>query len=337
MKTLAVDVRERMERAGTRVDPILDMRYVDLLPLAELAPHLAEAEALFTTPRLTIDDTLLDAAPRLRFIQVPSTGFDRVDIAATRRRGIPAAHVPGGNALSVAEHVFMVALALLRRLFEQDAGIRAGRYQPEKNRLMAAGIYELYGKTLGIIGFGRIGREVAKRAIPFGMKTIYYDIVRPTPEEEERYQVTFCDRATLLRTCDILTVHVPLEPATYHLVGEADLALLRPSAIVINAARGPIIDPRPLAAMVAAGRLAGAAVDVFEIEPAPNDDPLVALAQAGCPRLVLTPHLAGVTAESGVRSLQRAVDNLARVARGEAPVDVFNGVPAPTPSAAGRA
>jgi phosphoglycerate dehydrogenase-like enzyme len=333
MKTLAVDVLDRVERSGTRVDPILDVTYVPLRPLAELAPLLQDTEALLTTPRLTIDDALLDAAPRLRFLQVPSTGFDKVDIAATARRGIPASHVPGGNALSVAEHVFMVMMALQRRLFPAEAGIRGRKYQPEKTRLMAEGIHEIYGKTLGIVGFGRIGREVAKRAIPFGMNTIYYDIVRPDPEEERAYQVTFVPLAELLARAAVLTVHVPLEPATHHLIGEAELAQLRPSAIVINAARGPLVDPAPLAAMVADGMLAGAAVDVFEVEPAPDTDPLVALAQSGCERIILTPHLAGVTAESSVRSLQRAFDNVARVARGEFPVDVFNGVTATTNAA----
>src|SRR5581483_5471143 len=169
MKTLVVDLRDRIENSGAPIDSLLEMTYVGLLPLEELKPYLADTELLLTTPRLTVDDTLLDAAPRLRFIQVPSTGFDRVDIEATARRGIPAAHVPGGNALSVAEHVFMVMMALQRRLLSCHAGIKGGRYQAEKNRLMAEGLYELWGKTLGIVGFGRIGREVAKRAIGFDM------------------------------------------------------------------------------------------------------------------------------------------------------------------------
>ncbi len=329
MKTLVVDLRDRIERSGVPIDPALDMTYVDLQPLETLKPHLADAELLLTTPRLTVDDALLDAAPRLRFIQVPSTGFDRVDVEATARRGIPATHVPGGNALSVAEHVFMVMMALQRRLLPSHAGITAGRYQPEKNRLMAEGIYELWGKTLGIVGFGRIGREVAKRAAAFDMNVIYYDIVRPDPEEEQRYHVSFAPLSDLLARADILTVHVPLEKSTYHLIGEAELAKLRPSALVINAARGPLVDPAPLAAMVADGLLAGAAVDVFETEPAPDTDPLVELARSGCERLILTPHLAGVTAESSVRGAQRALANLARVAHGEPPLDVFNGVAIP--------
>ena len=326
MKTLVVDLRDRVEKSGARIDPLLDLTYVDLAPLEELKPHLADTELLLTTPRLTVDDALLDAAPKLRLIQVPSTGFDRVDVEATARRGIPAAHVPGGNALSVAEHVFMVMMALQRRLLPSHAGIKAGRYQAEKNRMMDEGIFELWGKTLGIVGFGRIGREVARRAIGFDLNAIYYDIVRPEPEEEQRYQVAFVPLDELLARADILTVHVPLEKATYHLIGETELAKLRPSALVINAARGPLVDPAPLAAMLADGLLAGAAVDVFETEPAPDSDPLVELAQSGFERLILTPHLAGVTAESSVRGAHRALANLARVAHGEPPVDVFNGV-----------
>jgi phosphoglycerate dehydrogenase-like enzyme len=326
MKTLVVDLRDRVEKSGATIDPLLDLTYVDLAPLEQLKPHLADTELLLTTPRLAVDDALLDAAPRLRFIQVPSTGFDRVDVEATARRGIPAAHVPGGNALSVAEHVFMVMMALQRRLLICHTGITTGRYQAEKNRLMDEGTYELWGKTLGIVGFGRIGREVAKRAVAFDMNVIYYDIVRPEPEEEQRYQVSFVPLAELLARADILTVHVPLEKATHHLIGEAELAKLRPSALVINAARGPLVDPAPLAAMVADGLLAGAAIDVFETEPAPDTDPLVELAKSGCERIILTPHLAGVTVESSVRGAHRALANLARVAHGEPPVDVFNGV-----------
>src|SRR5438045_640516 len=134
-----------------------------------------------------------------------------------------------------------------------EQGIRAGQYAATKARVMHSGAYDLAGRTLGIVGFGRIGRQVARRAIPFELNTIYYDIVRPTPEEEREYQVTFVELPELLRRADILTVHVPLDASTYHLIGEAELRQLRSTAIVINAARGPIVDPAPLAQMVGDG------------------------------------------------------------------------------------
>jgi phosphoglycerate dehydrogenase-like enzyme len=332
MKTLVVGLQDRVERAQTRIDPELEITYVELQPLETLAPHLADAEILLTTPQLRVDDALLDQAPRLRLVQVPSTGYDRIDVEATRRRGIPVSHSGGTNALSVAEHVFMVMMALHKRLIPNHLGISQGQWGPNKARLMDEGLQELYGKTLGIVGFGRIGRQVARRAIPFELHTIYYDIVRASPEEEREYQVTFVELPELLRRADILTVHVPLDASTYHLIGESELRQLRPSAIVINAARGPLIDPAPLAQMVGDGLLAGAAVDVFETEPAPDNDPLVRLAMAGCERVLLTPHTAGVTAESSVRGLHWALANVARFARGEPPLAVVNGVDVGAPA-----
>lgn len=326
MKTLAVDMRDRVERAGLPIDPVLELTYVDLLPLADLAPYLADAEAILATARLDVDDALMDAAPRLRFVQVAATGHERVDLEATARRGIPVAHGAGHNALSVAEHVFMAAMALQRQLYTSHLALSRGDYTPIKNRLMAEGTYELAGKTLGIVGFGRIGRQVARRAIPFEMDTLYYDIVRPDPAEEREYQVTFVPLPELLRRADVLTVHVPLDKSTHHLIGEGELAQLKRTALVISAARGPVVDTAALAAMVADGCLGGAAVDVFETEPAPPDDPLMQLAASGCERLLLTPHMAGVTTESGVRGIERALDNLVRVANGLPPRFVCNGV-----------
>ena len=325
MKTLVVDLRDRVELARPRIPDVLSVQFVGREPAA-LQAALADTEILLTSPWLPVTPTLLDAAPRLRFIQLPSAGFDKVDLAATRTRGIPVANAAGANASTVAEHVFLVAMALQRRLFECHAGVSAGEFASAKSRLMAAGLHELAGKTLGIIGLGRIGKHVARRAAAFDLRTLYYDIVRPSAEEEAALQVTFAPLDALLRAADILTVHVPLDASTYHLVGERELALLKPTALVINAARGPIVDPAPLAQMVEDGRLGGAAVDVFEEEPAPPSDPLVRLARTGHPRLILTPHVAGVTSEATARGLQQAFDNAARFARGEPPQDIVNGV-----------
>jgi glyoxylate reductase/D-3-phosphoglycerate dehydrogenase len=328
MKTLVVDLRDRVELVRPRIPDILQVEFVSREPAAVRAA-IADTEILLTSPSLPVTAALLDAAPRLRLIQLPSAGYDKVDLAATRARGIPVANAAGANAATVAEHVFLVAMALQRRLLECHAGLCAGDFAGTKARLMAAGLHELAGKTLGIIGLGRIGKQVARRAAAFDLRTLYYDIVRPAPEEEAALQVTFVPMDALLAAADILTVHVPLDASTYHLVGERELARLRPTALVINAARGPVVDPAPLAQMIEDGRLGGAAVDVFEEEPAPPTDPLMQLARAGHPRLILTPHVAGVTSESTARGLQQAFDNAARFARGEPLLDVVNGVAAP--------
>jgi phosphoglycerate dehydrogenase-like enzyme len=183
-------------------------------------------------------------------------------------------------------------------------------------------------RTLGIIGFGRIGRQVARRAAAFDMQTIYYDIVRASPEDEERYQATYCDSMDeVLRRADILTVHTWLDQSTFHLIGEEELSMLKPSALVLNSSRGPVVDTAALADALKTGRVAGAAIDVFETEPAPDDDPLVRLARSGFERLILTPHIAGVTEASQYRALKHSLDNLVRFTRGEKLLDVCNGVP----------
>jgi phosphoglycerate dehydrogenase-like enzyme len=193
--------------------------------------------------------------------------------------------------------------------------------------IMRYGNTELMGRTLGIIGFGRIGRQVARRAAAFDMRTIYYDIVRASPEDEERYQVTYCDSMdAVLRQADVLTVHTWLDESTHHLVGEEELSMVKPSALVINASRGPVVDTAALADALRSGRIAGAAIDVFEQEPAPSDDPLIKLAKSGFDRLILTPHIAGITEEAQYRAIKHALENLVRFTRGEKILDVCNGV-----------
>lgn len=327
LNTLIVDLTERLELAAIPIpEQLQPTTYSDWTSLDDLRPLLAEAEALFCTPLIPIDSAFLDAAPKLRVIQLNSAGYDKVDLAATRARGIPVAHSPHANAATVAEHVFMVSMALQRQLFDSHKSIVNGRYQDMKWAIMRHGNMELMGKTLGIVGFGRIGRQVARRAAAFDMQTIYTDITRATPEEEERYQVTYVDMNELLRRADILTVHTWLDPSTYHLIGEEELSMVKPSALVLNAARGPVVDPAALADALKSGRVAGAAVDVFETEPATDADPLVQLAKSGFDRLILTPHVAGITEAAQHRALKHSLENLVRFTRGEPLLDICNGV-----------
>lgn len=322
MKTLALDLNDRLQRAKLPIDPILEMTYADLAPLSNLAPVLADTVGLMTNPRVPINDAFLDFAPNLRMVQLSSAGYERVDMESMKRRNVIVANASGTNAASVAEWVYMMTMGLQRQLLANHQGLHDGRYQEVKLQQQEQGLSELSEKTIGIVGFGRIGREVAKRAIGFGLKTLYYDIVRPTPEEEAEYRVTFADLYELLRTADIVTVHVPLNVSTHHLIGEEELSALKPTALVVNAARGPLVDPAPLAAMIADGRVGGAAIDVFETEPAPNDDPMMKLAATGHPRLLVSPHMAGVTVEAQRRALEYSLANLARFARGETPLNI---------------
>ncbi|MFN0072758.1 MAG: NAD(P)-dependent oxidoreductase [Chloroflexota bacterium] len=326
MKTLIVDLTERLELAGLPIPPELQPTYSDWTSLEDLGPKLAGAEALFCTPLIPIDEAFLQAAPVLKVIQLQSAGYDKVDLAATRARGIPVSHAPNANAATVAEHVFMVSMALQRQLFDSHKSIVNDRYQDMKWAIMRHGNFELMNKTMGIVGFGRIGRQVARRAAAFDMQTLYADIQRASPEDEERYQVTYVDLPELLRRADILTVHTWLDASTYHLIGEEELSMVKPSALVLNAARGPVVDPTALAEALKSGRVGGAAVDVFETEPASNADPLVQLAKSGFDRLILTPHVAGITEAAQHRALKHSLENLVRFTRGEPLLDICNGV-----------
>jgi phosphoglycerate dehydrogenase-like enzyme len=327
MKTLIVDLADRLQMVQLPIPPELEATYSDLAPLDELRPKVADIEALFCTPYLPIDTDFLDAAPKLRVVQLQSAGYDKVDLAATRARGIPVSHAPNANGATVAEHVFMVTMGLQRQLLDSHRSIVDDRYQDMRWAIMRHGNTELMSRTLGIIGFGRIGRQVAKRAAAFDMRTIYYDIVRASPQDEERYQVTYCDSMDeVLRQADILTVHTWLDESTFHLIGEEELSMVKPSAVVINASRGPVVDTAALAEALRSGRIAGAAVDVFEKEPAPKDDPLVQLAKSGFQHLILTPHIAGITEEAQYRAIKHALENLVRFKRGEKILDVCNGI-----------
>ena len=260
-----------------------------------LAAQLAEARALIVRDRVRVDAALLARAPRLAVIGRLGVGLETFDLAACRARGIEVIPATGANADSVAEYV-MLAIGLLLRggAFSATAEIAAGGWP--RARLAAQG-RELRGKTLGIIGFGDIGRRVAKLARAFGMSIVAHDPVLPeghagwteTPTER-------LDLDDLLARADAVTVHVPQTPALRGLITAARLALMKPGAVLVNTARGAVVEEAALAAALREGRLAGAALDVFAEEPLPPDSPLI-----GCPNLILTPHIAGMTVESNQR------------------------------------
>ncbi len=267
---------------------------------------------------------VIERATRLKFIQQPSAGYDAIDVEAATRAGIPVANVPDANSSTVAEYVFVTAMMLFRRIAEANSGIRNGNYAETRARLTDTGMFELKGKTIGIVGLGRIGRDLAQRARAFEMRVLYYDVVRPTAEEEQRLGIGFAPMEEVLGSADILTLHVPLVPQTANMIGAKQLALLRPNSIVINASRGGIVDEAALADALREGKIAGAAVDVFSTEPLPPTHPFFTLAVEVASRLILTPHIAGVTRESSRRMLQTGIDNIARVARASRPLYVVN-------------
>lgn len=279
-------------------------------PVAQ-AIAAADFVLVATTP---LPAAAVAAAPRLRLIQHQGVGYDKTDVAGAAARGVPVALCPAGTSVGVAEHVFLLILSLYKQLPVADAALRRGAWLQWELR---SGSYELAGKTLGLYGLGRIGREVATRARAFGARAIYLDVSPAGPETDRVLGVTRVELGELLAQSDILSLHLPLTPQTRHCIGAPELSQMKPTAILINTARGPLVDENALVAALRAGRLGGAGLDVFETEPVPADHPLLSL-----PNVVVTPHIAAGTLDALIAKMDACFANMQRVAQGQAPHDV---------------
>ncbi len=259
---------------------------------------------------------LIAAAPHLRLIQHQGVGHENTDVGAARAAGVPVALCPEGTTVGVAEHTILLILAVYRRLLHADASVRAGQWLQFGLR---AGSYELAGKGIGLVGLGRIGRAVAQRARAFEAVVCYYDTIRLASQEEQALGVVYRPFDDLLAGADIVSLHVPATPQTYHIIDSAALACMRTGSILINTARGSLVDQAALLGALRSGHLAGAGLDVFEHEPLGPDDPLLAL-----PNVVLTPHIAAGTRDALVAKMDAAFANMVRVSRGEPPLHVIS-------------
>lgn len=266
-----------------------------------------------------ISATVIEQMTRCRLIQQPSAGYQQIDVDAAAAHGIPVASVGGANAVAVAEHTIMAALALMKQMVWLDAEVRKGEWPQQSVR--ARGHFELAGKTWGILGFGRIGREVAQRLRGWDVTVLYYDVVRAEPATEAELGVTYGAVDDLLAASDVLSLHTPLTAETRHLIDGAALERMKPSAYLINVARGEVIDEGALVDALRAREIHAAALDVFVDEPLAPGHPLTTL-----DNVLLSPHTAGTATEAVGRILGAAQENLHRVVRGEAPLYVVNGV-----------
>jgi phosphoglycerate dehydrogenase-like enzyme len=260
-----------------------------------------------------MDDAFYRSAPNLKLVQLLSAGYDRCDIEAARRAGVPICNNGGANSTAVSEHALLLMLAVCRRVVWQHTNVAAGRWRG--NNVDDVKLYELKGRTLGIIGFGMIGKKTARLAQAFGMNVQYYDIVRLTEDRADALGVKFALFDELLRTSDIVSLHVPLIKETRHMIGAAQLRMMKPTAYLINTCRGPVVDEPALVEALQSGTIAGAGLDVFDQEPPPPNNPLFALQN-----VVLTAHFAGPTWENQYTRFRNGFDNCQRVIRGEKPL-----------------
>jgi lactate dehydrogenase-like 2-hydroxyacid dehydrogenase len=301
---VAIDV---LARHGTVDENVTGEGYTP----AVLASHAQHAHALVTLLTDRIDDALLARAPRLKIVANVAVGYDNIDVDAARRRGVVVTNTPGVLTDATADFAWALLLAVARRVVEADAYVRAGRFTEWK--MMEFHGADLGGTTMGIAGFGRIGQAVARRARGFGMHVIYTNRHRVSAALEEELGARAVDKATLLAASDVLSLHVPLTPDTRHFIGAPELAAMKPTAYLINTARGPIVDERALANALAAGAIRGAGLDVFEREPA------VEPALLHAPNVVLAPHIASATVDTRTRMALIAAENVIAVLGGGPP------------------
>ena len=278
---------------------------------AGIASRLGCARALIVRNRTRVGRDLLAAGPRLVAVGRLGVGLDNIDLDACAERGVSVHPATGANVVAVAEYVIAAMLMMLRGAYHATDRVLAGEWP--RTALIGR---EASGKTLGIVGFGAIGRAVAQRATALGVGVAAYDpVLAPgDPAWNAPGVRRFDELAAMLAECDVVTLHVPLTGATRHLVGAAEIAVMKPGACIVNSARGGVLDEAAMAQALASGRLGAAALDVFEDEPLPAHSPL-----AGIPNLYLTPHVAGLTEEANARTGE-LVARLVRSALASAPV-----------------
>ncbi|MCW5575899.1 MAG: 3-phosphoglycerate dehydrogenase [Burkholderiales bacterium] len=254
----------------------------------------------------------------LKVVQITGAGVDRLDEAALKKFGIPVANVPGGSNSALAEYTTACASVLLRRFAWADAEIKKGNYVPFRNRMMADNLAGIDGATVGVVGMGVIGMAVAQAFHRIGCRIVYFDPALKDTSKAGAIDARALPLEELLKTSDVVTLHVPLIPATANLIGAPQLALMKPEAVLINGARGGVVDEAALAQALQDGRIAGAAVDVYSIEPATADNPLLQLGGEAASRLLLTPHVAGVTRQSAAFLFRASWENVQHVLNGGA-------------------
>lgn len=305
--------------------PQADFARVNALPPDSLsvsyhAPDAAEVPALMRQAKALvipavgpkIPPTLFEGAS-LKLVQVTGAGLDRLDRAALTKADIPVANVPGGSNSAVAEYAVTTTSMLLRRFAWSDGEIKRGNYGAFRAQMMAANLAGIEGLLVGVVGLGVIGLAVAQAFAKVGCRICYYDPAPADPAAAKALGAQAMPLDELLRTADVVTLHVPLLPATQGLIGASQLASMKKDAVLVQASRGGIVDEQALADSLRAGHLGGAAVDVYSTEPPPHNNPLLTLDGAPAERLLLTPHIAGVTRQSAAFLFRTAWQNVERV------------------------
>lgn len=289
----------------------------DPAPRETILSNIRDVEGLLCLLTDRIDSEVIEAGRRLKVISDCAVGFNNVDVEAATSRGVYVTNTPGILTDTTADCVWALLLAVARRIAEADRHVRSGRWIHAWGPRMFLGM-DVHGKTLGIIGLGRIGSAVAKRAKGFDMNIIYHDVIR-RENLEEKLGITFKGLEEVFSEADFVTIHVPLTKETYHMIGQRELSMMKETSYLVNTSRGPVINEEALYTALKEGVIRGAAMDVFEKEPIDPDSPLLGLENA-----VLTPHIASASVETRTKMAIVAANNLVSVLRGEEPPNLVN-------------
>ena len=320
MRIVVFEAEEWEGKACAVLEPGHDLACTSAPLTSAIAADYADAEIVTVFVNSRLDSAALSALKQLRFVATRSTGFDHIDLEHCRKAGIAVANVPSYGDVTVAEHVFALLLGIARNLVRTVEGLRAGRFDQADLRG-----FDLYGKTIGVVGTGRIGRRVIEIARGFGMAVLAYDLA-PDHDLSDRLGFHYVEFETLLRKADVVTLHVPALAATRNLIGEAELAMMRKEAVLINTARGNIVDVEALVRSVTRGQIRGAGLDVLPEEPLMRDEAEIFRAPPGeaapvrallanhllmvAPNVLVTPHVAYNTVEARRRIIDTTIANI---------------------------
>ena len=289
----------------------------ELMPRETQLRLFADCDGLLTTTDIAVNAELLEACPTVKVVSNQAVGFDNVDVDACTARGVPVGNTPDVLTETTADLAFALILASARRLAEMVEWVKQDHWTPERGMLENLGT-DVHHATLGIIGLGRIGREVARRAGGFNMTLLYHDFKRDKLAELQ-FGARYVDKETLLSQSDFVSLHLPLSTETHHYIGSDELKLMKPSAMLINSARGQIVDQTALLDALKNGRIAGAGLDVTDPEPIRSNNPLLAL-----PQVTVLPHIGSATRKTRAKMAERAAQNLIKALHGQPMISCIN-------------
>jgi glyoxylate reductase len=291
--------------------------YDGIIPREMLLKKVKGADALLSLLTDNIDAEVMDAAgPNLKIIANYAVGYNNIDVEEATKRGIMVTNTPGVLTETTADFAWTLLMAIARRIVEADKFVREGKFRGWEPMLLLG--TDVFGATLGIVGFGRIGQAMARRALGFNMRVLYYDNSRVDEQLEKELKATFVDLPTLLKESDFVTLHVPLTKQTHHLIGEKELKMMKKDAYLINTARGPVVDEKALVKALKEGWIKGAALDVFENEPEIEPELLK------LDNVVLAPHIASASYATRSKMSVMVAENIIKALNGEVPPNLVN-------------